>query len=871
MNNIDRFIRIIYTEADISKLLTFPIDARQDAVFNWEEYVKRATSFFWLEGGDFREKRNRYWRMVIERYLRCYPKDYSEDEVGALLAGQLSLIARVPLGSSGACGDTSRVNALQFFPYIASELLSVEGDRLTVKQGSMLEWSGIANKIDQNVLFAAYDAYCGGGASKHAQLGYEDRRLNDILSRGYAENHAHLNGSGYSSDINWYCFLWLSVYRPAQCDKALRAYVNGRWNSLDDDGRDRIVLAFKKIPIMRRLLNKYACSVLPSNGPASREAKLMVEERRRLSRALAQLLWVRDEDSLTMMLGQGILANICDCDGEIAAEFPDDPTECHAFERGFLLRMFKALSGFADHPLAVYAFNAYIAGITQFKLGMLHDNLLMGFSRFSAAEAQKEAFLDYVPDGKRLLYRSVFDRYYRIGGVRFIELRIAPKTRAQFTRLVDQLDDANNWAFALAQRTGCSHKITYRLTTHFIKDKEPIEKGDGVARKERLADLARRQLAHIEALFDLSEECRSYVSKFAAIDTANFELCTRPETYAVIFRKFDKEVSLSYETGKTYHVGEDFMTLCNGLRAVDEVLEFLEFSKGDRLGHATALGLKAQDYYQGKRFYIVCALEEHVDDLAWLHQILAQYYPGETDVLVYLEKEYLKYMARICGAEAVPPLSLYQKAYRLRGNNPELYLAPHATNSSCLNSVADVSWKREAVLAHNDRAARKLYSRCHFDGRLKRAGASPLIVKAEKPYIKAVEYAQCAVREKARTRGVGIESNPTSNRKISHVSRFIDLPLFQFNNRGLEEVSAGENLDSHDIPVTINSDDCGVFQTDLAMEYALVVEALKRENSNHEDKIYDYINHLRELSLSQSFRCREADGCFSARSYECSL
>ena len=127
MNNIDRFIRIIYTEADISKLLTFPIDARQDAVLNWEEYVKRATSFFWLEGGDFREKRNRYWRMVIERYLRCYPKDYSEDEVGALLAGQLSLIARVPLGSSGACGDTSRVNALQFFPYIASELLSVEG------------------------------------------------------------------------------------------------------------------------------------------------------------------------------------------------------------------------------------------------------------------------------------------------------------------------------------------------------------------------------------------------------------------------------------------------------------------------------------------------------------------------------------------------------------------------------------------------------------------------------------------------------------------------------------------------------------------------------------------------------------------------
>lgn len=41
----------------------------------------------------------------------------------------------------------------------------------------------------------------------------------------------------------------------------------------------------------------------------------------------------------------------------------------------------------------------------------------------------------------------------------------------------------------------------------------------------------------------------------------------------------------------TYHTGEDFLDIVDGLRAIDEALLFLQMEKGERLGHAMALGV----------------------------------------------------------------------------------------------------------------------------------------------------------------------------------------------------------------------------------------------------------------------------------------
>ncbi|RRD95670.1 glycoside hydrolase family 2 [Clostridiales bacterium COT073_COT-073] len=56
----------------------------------------------------------------------------------------------------------------------------------------------------------------------------------------------------------------------------------------------------------------------------------------------------------------------------------------------------------------------------------------------------------------------------------------------------------------------------------------------------------------------------------------------------------------------------------------------------------------------------------------------------------------------------------------------------------------------------------------------------------------AVKLAQYALRKKVYLSEIGIESNPSSNRKISFVSKYIDLPFLHFNKKYLDEAQRYE-------------------------------------------------------------------------------
>lgn len=53
---------------------------------------------------------------------------------------------------------------------------------------------------------------------------------------------------------------------------------------------------------------------------------------------------------------------------------------------------------------------------------------------------------------------------------------------------------------------------------------------------------------------------------------------------------------------ETYHVGEVFTDIVDGLRAVDEAVHFLNLDCGDRLGHATVLGMDVEKWYEELQF-----------------------------------------------------------------------------------------------------------------------------------------------------------------------------------------------------------------------------------------------------------------------------
>lgn len=88
------------------------------------------------------------------------------------------------------------------------------------------------------------------------------------------------------------------------------------------------------------------------------------------------------------------------------------------------------------------------------------------------------------------------------------------------------------------------------------------------------------------------------------------EIGCRPEVFGWVFRVLknttEAEVNPLYgerlpQLKITYHVGEDFLDVADGLRAIDEAIRFLQLDYGDRLGHALALGVDVRKWYTVKK------------------------------------------------------------------------------------------------------------------------------------------------------------------------------------------------------------------------------------------------------------------------------
>nr|WP_255731254.1 hypothetical protein [Solibacillus sp. MA9] len=110
-----------------------------------------------------------------------------------------------------------------------------------------------------------------------------------------------------------------------------------------------------------------------------------------------------------------------------------------------------------------------------------------------------------------------------------------------------------------------------------------------------------------------------------------------------------------------------------------------------------------------------------------------------------------------------------------------------------------------------------------------------------------VKLAQKIVKEKLIQRGIVVEANPSSNRKISFVNKYIDFPFFRINTFRLDDV-----LNEKHVAITINTDDSAIFKTNLSNEYSLIARTLELEGYEIE-KVYEYIDYLRESSYIHNF------------------
>ena len=147
-----------------------------------------------------------------------------------------------------------------------------------------------------------------------------------------------------------------------------------------------------------------------------------------------------------------------------------------------------------------------------------------------------------------------------------------------------------------------------------------------------------------------------------------------------------------------------------------------------------------------------------------------------------------------------------------------------------------------------------LYYYYHFNKKVREKGNEVTEFKVTKEYIKLVRIMQDKMIAELACKGIGIETNPSSNYLIGTIKKYEEHPILRFNSRKLKATNTGENL-----CVSINTDDQGVFDTLLENEYALMTLALKKATDDDMNALYDiediyeWSDYVRRMGIDQVF------------------
>ena len=556
----------------------------------------------------------------------------------------------------------------------------------------------------------------------------------------------------------------------------------------------------------------------------------------------------------------------------------------------------------------------------RFRRELIQSNSQSGFRNFAMYEQRKgNVWSDdaqYWEESYRLSAGSVLtEQEEGTSVVQSLELRITPKpTPQKLYQSIYAIDRAIQEI--LQEESGERHLTRNELkeqmqensrffyVIHFVKT--PMESVEQV--KKRKSEICSprnqktRQYAekYAKSTAQALRSSNYLCSRIRGIDGCNHEIRCRPETFATSFRFLRSLSSVSSIQnikmqrywpllGITYHVGEDFLELTDGLRAIDEAICFLDMERGDRLGHALALGTEPEQYYRIKGKSVYLSAQDLLDNLVWvLSRSLEWNIQISSNLRASMERRAEQLLRQIYGNIAgIQKISLqeYYFSWLLRGDDPTIYedicyssvglkkrLEKSSCDSSSLSELYEYAkldkkiWKYDSQMQRrpdseifdaledqmrlNDDVQKLLYY-YHFGTRERIEGEKPERFEVTPEYIRMIRELQNKMMQNIMSKGISIECNPSSNKLIGTFDRYEKHPIFRFNHIGLpRDEYPDENAE---LQVSINTDDQGVFDTSLENEYALLYGCLQMRKDQKGDSVMDlstireYLDQVRKM------------------------
>ncbi|MBF0294552.1 MAG: hypothetical protein HQL96_05130 [Magnetococcales bacterium] len=357
-------------------------------------------------------------------------------------------------------------------------------------------------------------------------------------------------------------------------------------------------------------------------------------------------------------------------------------------------------------------------------------------------------------------------------------------------------------------------KMQLRLTAHFIKREEsPTELG---VRNQNLRTRLEREAG---ALLEVRRNFPLVQRYWTGIDAANNELYAAPEVFAPLYRRFRRAGFVNF----TYHVGEDFVHLISGLRAIYEAVMFLDLKRGNRIGHATAVGIDPELWFSTMQPSIPITKQEWLDNLLFTRFILGQENNAGQEAPASIRDEIEKLAMEIYG-ELLPPYILWE-AWKLRRLDPLIACFPERDTMESLDFLAREEWDGIELAKKHQSRAFDLFVRYHRADIVARGAewTTADLLHDRRFHKEILQSMQTNLLKILHEREIVIESMPTSNVRISFYHSHKEHHLWRW-------LGIKEGLERDHLPaVCLATDDPGIFATNLRNEYAHVYETLTRE------------------------------------------
>jgi len=842
--------------------------------------------------------------------------------------------------------DSNELNVFLILFFCTDLMMTVQNNTVCCRYKNLMRWRMSTFELGEELFTTSYLAQkCGPeemsriGFSWKFVLGHDNYYLNKLLKNGLAENHFHLYGSAPIFPVSWVSMMNdmynSEFYRNLEMFDAKRRGFHISY-SVDYQEKPLAVLC-RQAALIRLML--YAlitkeeikvgsywmryeeyCHYLTGEGAetfsGSEELPNLYDHMEK--GAYWRIYWERTIENVLMILRNPVLLEEHKQEIQSSIELLKkgsradyalkglkqyqidwkDQTNKNSFfagERWLMYEMFRRILR-GKNRKNVYEYNlfyAYILLKNHLFEELVQANDSVGFENFQIYQGRKVSIWN----------RNMFEESIRQAvrdcvvshQLSSLEARIVPKKSAdEYAECIWKLDH-------IIDPKG-DNRNNYFYVFHFLKKKDNFS-GESKIVECRHNQYRKEIKKQAEALIMFRRQYPELAQRVLGMDAAGKEIGCRPEVFATVFRFLSSDVGGEYAKNRptlpqlrlTYHVGEEFLDIVDGMRAIEEAVRFLNLRCGDRIGHAVALGIDPLKWYERKKNLLMIPQQDYLDNIVWLYKKmiildlgandgLKEWLEGEFDT--FFRKIYLSHMddneLRIImtrylsynkskdnqrAFESFPSqfvfdIHTYYKAWEIRGDNPEFYQMGYfeeitESEDQYRKSGVNRSWPK----TYNNRYIPEvgiINYFYHYNRKVREEGNKILRYEVKPAYVRAVKSVQEKMQYWIGKKGIGIETNPSSNFKITSIERYEEHPITTFYNKGLttdeKSLKACPQLN-----VSINTDDQGIFVTSLENEYSLMAYALEHKCDEKgkelyaREMIYDWLANVKQMGNKQSF------------------